>query len=56
MKQNQNDFKNYHNNLLELILLNTSNDVNHAIVLRALGWEPLKMERKAKGKMMYKVL
>ena len=33
-----------------------SNDVNHTIALRALGWEPLKMERKkAKGKMMYEI-
>jgi hypothetical protein len=39
------------------IILNMSNDVNHSIVLRALGWEPLKTERKkAKAKMMYKVL
>jgi hypothetical protein len=34
-----------------------NNDVNHSIALRALGWEPLKTERKkAKAKMMYKVL
>ena len=33
-----------------------SNDVNHAIDLRALGWEPLKIERKkAKGKIMNKI-
>jgi hypothetical protein len=32
------------------IILNMSNDVNHSIPLRALGWE------KAKAKMMYKVL
>ena len=39
------------------IFLNMSNDVNHSIALRALGWEPLKTERKkAKAKMMYKVL
>ena len=39
------------------IILNMSNDVNHSIALRALGWEPLKTERKkAKAKMMYKVL
>ena len=32
-------------------------DVNHTITLGALGWEPLKIERKmAKGKMMYKIL
>ena len=28
------------------IILNMSNDVNHSIALRALGWEPLKTERK----------
>jgi hypothetical protein len=34
-----------------------NNDVNNSIALRALGWEPLKTERKkAKAKMMYKVL
>jgi hypothetical protein len=39
------------------IILNMSNDVNHSIALRALGWEPFKTERKkAKAKMMYKVL
>ena len=32
-------------------------DINHTIALRALGWEPLKIERKkAKGKMMHKIL
>ena len=39
------------------IILNMSNDVNHSMALRTLGWEPLKNERKkAKAKMMYKVL
>ena len=39
------------------IILNMTNDVNHTVALRALGWEPLKIERKkAKGKMMYKIL
>ena len=39
------------------IILNVSNDVEHNIALRALGWEPLQMERKkAKGKIMYKLL
>ena len=39
------------------IILNMSNDVNHSIALRTLGWEPLKNERKkAKAKIMYKVL
>ena len=39
------------------IILNMTNDVNHTIAPRALGWEPLKIERrKAKGKMMYKIL
>ena len=34
-----------------------NNDVNHTIALRALGWEPLKIERKkAKGELMYKIL
>jgi hypothetical protein len=37
--------------------MDMNNDVNHPIALRALGWEPLKTERKkAKAKMMYKVL
>ena len=39
------------------IILNMTNDVYHTISLRALGWEPLKFERKkAEGKMMYKTL
>ena len=39
------------------IILNVSNDVEHNIALRALGWEPLQMERKkAKAKIMYKLL
>ena len=39
------------------IILNMTNDVNHTIALRALGREPLKIERKkTKGKMMYKIL
>ena len=39
------------------IILNASNDVEHNIALRALGWEPLQMERKkAKAKIMYKLL
>ena len=38
-------------------ILNMSNDVNHSIALRTLGWEPLKNERKkAKAKIMNKVL
>ena len=28
------------------IVLDASNDVNHTIALRTLGWEPLSMERK----------
>ena len=36
------------------IILNVSNDVEHTIALRALGWEPLQTERKkAKAKVMY---
>jgi hypothetical protein len=39
------------------VITDKNNDVNHSIALRALGWEPLKTERKkAKAKMMYKVL
>ena len=39
------------------VIMDMNNDVNHSIALRALGWEPLKTERKkAKAKMMYKVL
>jgi hypothetical protein len=39
------------------IIMDMSNDVNHSIALRALGWEPLKTERKkVKAKMMYRVL
>ena len=39
------------------IILNISNEVDHSIALHALGWQPLKAERKkAKAKMMYKVL
>ena len=39
------------------IILDASNDVNHTIALRTLGWEPLSMERKkAKAKMMFKIL
>ena len=39
------------------IILNVSNDVEHTIALRALGWEPLQMEKKkAKAKIMYKLL
>ena len=34
-----------------------SNNVDHSIALRALGWEPLDIIRKkAKGRMMYKTL
>ena len=34
-----------------------SNDVNHTIALRTLGWEPLETERKkSKAKMMHKIL
>ena len=37
--------------------INNERSLNHSIALRALGWEPLKTERKkAKAKMMYKVL
>ena len=28
------------------IIMNASNDVEHTIALRTLGWEPLQMERK----------
>ena len=44
-------------NRSDKIILNMTNDVNHSIALRALGWEPLKTERKkANAKIMYKVL
>ena len=49
VKLNQNDCK------VEQarIILNVINDVEHTIALRALGWEPLQMERKkAKAKIM----
>ena len=39
------------------IVSNMSNDEDHSIALRALGWEPLDiMRKKAKAKMMYKTL
>ena len=39
------------------IIRNMSNDVDHSIALHALGWQPLKAERKkAKARMMYKAL
>ena len=39
------------------IILNVSNDVEHNIALRALGWEPLQMERKkAKAKNYVQVI
>ena len=38
------------------IILNVNDDVEPTIALRALGWEPLQMERKkAKAKIMYKL-
>ncbi len=38
------------------IIMDMSNNANHSIALRALGWEPLKTERKkSKAKMMYRV-
>ena len=56
VKHNQKDYKKLQNRAARVIL-GVSNDVNHTIALHALGWEPLKMERKkAKGKMMYKIL
>ena len=37
------------------IISNMSNNVNHSIALRALGWEPLHIiKKKAKARMMYK--
>ena len=39
------------------IIMNMSNDIDHSVALQALGWVPLKTERKkAKAKMMYKIL
>ena len=56
VKLNQNDCKKLQNRAARIIL-NVSNDVEHNIALRALGWEPLQMERKkAKAKIMYKLL
>ena len=37
--------------------MNMSNDTDHSVALKALGWKTLKVERKkAKTKMMYKLL
>ena len=37
--------------------MNMSNDTDHSVALKALGWKTLKVERKkAKAKMMYKLL
>ena len=39
------------------IILNMSNDIDHSVALQALGWKPLKTERKKrKAKIMYKLL
>ena len=39
------------------IISSMSNDVDHSVALRVLGWEPLDMMRKkAKARMMYKTL
>ena len=39
------------------IIMNMNNEVDHLVALSALGWEPLKAERKkAKAKLMFKVL
>ena len=39
------------------IIMNMSNDVHHSVLLQALGWKTLEVERKkAKAKMMYKLL
>ena len=39
------------------IIMNMSNDTDHSVALKALGWKTLKVERKkAKAKMMYKLL
>ena len=39
------------------IFMNMSNDIDHAVALQALGWKPLKTERKkSKAKIMYKLL
>ena len=37
--------------------MNMSNDIDHSVALQALGWKPLKTERKkSKAKIMYKLL
>ena len=37
--------------------MNMSNDTDHSVALKTLGWKTLKVERKkAKAKMMYKLL
>ena len=37
--------------------MNMSNDTDHSVAMKALGWKTLKVERKkAKAKMMYKLL
>ena len=39
------------------IILKMSNDADQSVVLQAMGWETLKVERKkANAKMMYKLL
>jgi hypothetical protein len=39
------------------IIMNMSNDIDHSVALQALGWKPLKTERKkSKAKIMYKLL
>ena len=39
------------------IIMNMSNDTDHSVALKALGWKTLKVERKkVKAKMMYKLL
>ena len=44
-------------NIAARVIMKMTNDVDHSIALRALGWKTLEVERKkAKAKMMYKLL
>ena len=52
-KHNQNDFKNYKIELPELSLI-LSNEADHLIALRTLGWKSIKIERKLKQKVSVK--
>ena len=47
----------YLQNRAARIIMNMNNDTDHSVALQALGWKPLKTERKkGKAKIMYKLL